>query len=111
MLAPEVEPVQLPGALGLLLDALLPHELERRAKRIETGSACQVAGCTRGPGCRLVPHHPTPYAQCGTTSLTDTVLLCESNHHDLHVGGKVLRLEDGRRLSPDGWLPPERAPS
>jgi hypothetical protein len=78
---------------------------ERRAKRIETGGTCQVAGCPRGPGSRLVPHHPTPYAQSGTTSLTDTVLLCHSNHHDLHTGHKVLRLEDGRRLGPDGWLP------
>ena len=80
---------------------------ERRAKRIETGSACQVAGCARGPGSRLVPHHPTPYATCGTTSLSDTVLLCETNHRDLHVGGTVLRLKDGRRLGPDGWLPPQ----
>ena len=77
---------------------------ERRAKRIETGGACEVAGCAGGPGCRLVPHHPTPYAECGTTSLSDTVLLCERNHRDLHVGGHVLRLKDGRRLGPDGWL-------
>jgi hypothetical protein len=77
---------------------------ERRAKRIETGGGCQVAGCARGPGCRLVPHHPTPFAECGTTSLSDTVLLCESNHRNLHVGRTVLRLKDGRRLGPDGWL-------
>ena len=77
---------------------------ERRVKRLETGGACEVAGCARGPGCRLVPHHPTPYAECGTTSLSDTVLLCERNHRDLHVGGHVLRLKDGRRLGPDGWL-------
>ena len=83
---------------------------ERRAKRLETGGTCQVAGCARGPGCRLVPHHPTPYAECGTTSLTDTVLLCDSNHHDLHTGNKVLRLKDGRRLGPHGWLPPEAPP-
>ncbi len=80
---------------------------ERRAKRIETGGACEVAGCARGPGHRLVPHHPTPYAECGRTSLSDTVLLCERNHRDLHVGRKALRLKDGRRLGPDGWLPPE----
>lgn len=80
---------------------------ERRAKRIETGGGCEVAGCARGPGCRLVPHHPTPFAECGTTSLSDTVLICESNHRDLHVGRRVLRLKDGRRLGPDGWLPEE----
>ena len=83
---------------------------ERRVKRLETGGMCEVAGCARGPGCRLVPHHPTPYAECGTTSLSDTVLLCESSHHDLHVGRQVLRLKDGRRLGPDGWLPPEDRP-
>ena len=80
---------------------------ERRAKRIETGGCCEVAGCARGPGCRLVPHHPTPFAESGTTSLSDSVLICESNHRDLHVGRTVLRLKDGRRLGPDGWLPPD----
>ena len=80
---------------------------ERRIKRLETGGSCQTAGCARGPGCRLVPHHPTPYAQCGTTSLSDTVLFCEQDHHALHVRGVVLRLKDGRRLGPDGWLPPD----
>jgi hypothetical protein len=81
---------------------LKPHE--RRAKRIETGGGCQGAGCTRGPGSRLVPHHPTPWAVCGTTSLTETVLLCDQSHHDLHSGGHVLRLRDGRLLGPDGWV-------
>ena len=84
---------------------------ERRIKRLETGGHCQVAGCARGPGCRLVPHHPTPYAISGTTSLEDSVLLCEQNHHDLHVHRRTLRLKDGRRLGPDGWItdrPPDR---
>jgi hypothetical protein len=35
----------------------------------------------------------------------DTVMLCESSHHDVHEGGKALRLKDGRLLSPDGWVP------
>ena len=83
---------------------------ERRAKRVETGGGCEVAGCARGPGCRLVPHHPTPFAECRTTSRSDTVLLCERNHRDLHVGRTVLRLKDGRRLGPDGWLPYEHDP-
>ena len=85
---------------------------ERRAKRIETGGHCQGAGCSRGPGSRLVPHHPTPWAVCGTTSLAETVLLCEQSHHDLHSGGHVLRLKDGRLLGPDGWVtdPREGAP-
>ena len=35
---------------------------------------------------------------------------CDSNHHDLHTGDTVLRLEDGRRLGPHGWLPSQPPP-
>ena len=76
---------------------------ERRAKRIETGGRCQVAGCRAGPGARLVPHHPDAWARTGRTSLADTVLLCDRNHHDLHSGGRTLRLRDGRWLDEHGW--------
>ena len=80
---------------------LKPHE--RRAKRIETGGTCQGSGCCRGPGSRLVPHHADPWAQSGTTSLSDSVLLCEQTHHQLHQG-RTIRLKDGRRLGPHGWV-------
>ena len=80
---------------------LKPHE--RRAKRIETGGRCQGAGCTRGPGHRLIPHHATPWASSGTTSLSDTVLLCEQTHHQLH-DGHTIGLKDGRHLGPHGWV-------
>jgi len=80
---------------------LKPHE--RRIKRLETGGRCQGAGCRRGPGDRLIPHHADPWARSGTTSLGQTVLLCEQTHHDLH-SGKTIRLKDGRRLGPHGWL-------
>ena len=76
---------------------------ERRAKQVETGGVCQGAGCARGPGLRLIPHHATPWGRCGTTSLKDTVLFCEQTHHDLHSGGKTILLKDGRWLGPDGW--------
>ena len=76
---------------------------ERRAKLIETGSRCQAAGCSRGPGHRLTPHHATPWAECGTTSLSDTVLFCEQTHHHLHTG-RTIRLKDGRWLGPRGWV-------
>ncbi len=59
---------------------------ERRAKHLETGGRCQGAGCHRGPGCRLIAHHADPWAQSHTTSLADTVLLCEQTHHHLHAG-------------------------
>ena len=78
---------------------------ERRTKAVETGGRCQGAGCTRGPGARLVPHHVTAWAASRTTSLADTVLLCEQTHHDLHAGGKAIRLKDGRWLGADGWRP------
>ncbi|MBK5306255.1 MAG: DUF222 domain-containing protein [Frankiaceae bacterium] len=81
-----------------------PHE--RRIKDIETGGICQAAGCHKGDqtGHRLIPHHATPYAICGTTSLDDTVLFCECTHHDLREGDKTIRLKDGRRLNAHGWV-------
>lgn len=77
--------------------------LERRAKHVEAGGQCQGAGCHRGPGAPLVPHHATPWAATGTTSLADTVLLCAQTHQQLH-SGKTVRLKDGRLLGPDGWI-------
>jgi hypothetical protein len=78
---------------------------ERRAKLMETGGVCQAAGCHPPPGTPLIPHHPDAYARSRTTSVHDTVMLCASSHHDVHEGGKTLRLKDGRLLSPDGWVP------
>ena len=77
---------------------------ERRVKRVETGGRCQGAGCTRGPDAVLVPHHVIAWAIVGTTSLVDTVMLCEQAHHDLHIGGKTLKLRDGRYIDPTGWV-------
>lgn len=81
-----------------------PHE--RRIKHLETGGICQGAGCSRGSptGDSLVPHHATPYAICKQTSLEDTVLLCPMSHDDVHVGGKTIRLKDGRYLNATGWV-------
>lgn len=79
---------------------------ERRLKTVETGGACQSAGCPRGPdsppGTRLVPHHPDAWAHTGTTSVGDTVMLCEQEHGWLHRGA-TLTLRDGRRLNARGW--------
>ena len=81
-----------------------PHE--RRIKQIETGGICQAAGCDKGlhSGHPLTPHHPTPYSIDPVTSLDDTVLLCEVSHSDVHVGGKTIRLKDGRLIGPHGWV-------
>ena len=81
---------------------------ERRVKRVETGGRCQGAGCPRGPDAALVPHHVIAWSLVGTTSLADTVMLCEQAHHDLHIGGKTLKLRDGRYVNAAGWVDPTR---
>jgi hypothetical protein len=77
---------------------------ERRAAHLQTGGRCQGAGCHRGPGCRLIPHHADPWAQCHTTSLADTVLLCEQTHppppHRPHHPAQRRPLARTRRLGP-----------
>jgi hypothetical protein len=78
---------------------------ERKAKVMETGGVCQAAGCHPPPGTPLIPHHPDPYSRSRSTSFRDSVMFCEKSHHDVHEGGKTLRLKDGRLLSPDGWVP------
>ena len=86
---------------------LKPHE--RRALQVQWGGRCAGAGCTSPPGTPLVPHHATPWHRTGTTSYRDTVPLCDTTHHDLHEGGRTIRLRDGRRLGPHGWTdPPDR---
>lgn len=80
---------------------------ERRALDSQTGGHCQGAGGRRSrhdPGAVLHPHHATPWATCRRTSLADTVQLCDSCHHHVHHGQRALRLKDGRRLGPHGWL-------
>ena len=78
---------------------------ERRAKQAETGGGCQATGCPGGPGRRLVPHHADPWWSSHTTSLSDTVLLCEGDHALLHHG-RTIRLKDGRQLNQHGWVQP-----
>lgn len=84
--------------------SIKPHE--RRIKDVETGGVCQAAGCYKGDqtGHRLIPHHVIPYAICGSTSLEDTVLVCEGTHHDVHDGDKTVRLKGGRVIGPLGWV-------
>ncbi len=80
---------------------------ERRALWTQTAGACQGAGCRRSsrvPGTVLHPHHANPWSRTGSTSLADTALVCDSCHAGVH-SGRVLRLKDGRRLGPDGWVP------
>lgn len=81
---------------------------ERRALHTQTRGNCQAGGCRRSsrqPGTVLHPHHANPWSLCGTTSLADTVLLCDSCHHQLHDRGRPIYLKNGRTLGPNGWLP------
>jgi len=80
--------------------------LERQAKHLETGHRCQGAGCPSPPGTPLVPHHPHAYALTGTTSLSDSAMLCNTDHTRVHQG-QTIKLRDGRLLGPHGWITPD----
>jgi len=80
--------------------------LERRAAAIEHRNRCAGIGrCRSGtdPTTELVPHHVRRYTDDGVTSLTDTVLVCDVLHRDLHEGQQRLRLRNGRYLTENGW--------
>jgi len=81
--------------------------LERRAAAIEHRNRCAGVGCCRGgtdPTTELVPHHLRRYADDGVTSLTDTILVCDVLHRDLHEGQQRVRLRNGRYLTENGWV-------
>jgi hypothetical protein len=64
------------------------------------------------PACassKTANRHGTAYAICGTTSLDDTVMVCEITHHDIHAGGKTIRLKDSRRINATGWITEQAA--
>lgn len=84
---------------------------ERRALEHRARYRCQRAGCGR-PARRCVPHHVEPWALGGSSTLANTVLLCEACHHALHDGRRSLELTDGSRIGPRGWVrpPPDRPP-
>lgn len=79
---------------------------ERRALHAQTGGICGASGCPRSaaqPGAVMHPHHVTACASTGATSLSETALLCDTDHAYVHQG-LVIALRDGRRLGPDGWV-------
>ena len=82
---------------------------ERLAVATRWGHRCAEAGCPSPPGTTLIPHHATPWHQTGTTSLADTVPVCQLTHDHLHVRGRTITLRDGRRLDEQGWLDDGRA--
>ncbi len=49
-------------------------------------------------GMVLRPLHACRWANDGSTSLDETLPVCHTLHHDLHEGGKTVRLRDSRYL-------------
>ncbi|HEU0102156.1 MAG TPA: hypothetical protein VFR07_07510 [Mycobacteriales bacterium] len=73
---------------------------ERRALRAQWGPTCAVLGCA---STRTVPHHVEPWWLSRRTRLRDLLPVCEHHHHDVHEGGRTLRLRDGRLINFTGW--------
>ena len=78
-------------------------ERERRAMLARWGGTCATDGCGR-PG--VVPHHAEPWWLTRRTRLEDLVPYCDGCHHDLHEGGKTIKLRNGRWVGPTGWTDP-----
>ena len=76
---------------------------ERRALPAQWGGTCATDGCGR-PG--VVPHHAGPWWLTRRTRLRDLVPYCDGCQHDLHEGGKTLKLRNGRWIGPTGWTSP-----
>jgi hypothetical protein len=51
-----------------------------------------------------VPHHVRKHAVFGTTSLGESLLVCDTLHNDIHLGRRPIRLRDGRLITEDGYL-------
>jgi hypothetical protein len=60
-------------------------------------TAARVQYDNRCPGISCCP---------GQTSLSTTLLPCPTLHQDIHLGGRPIRLRDGRLITEDGYLTP-----
>ncbi len=76
---------------------------QRRALRAAWGPHCAVRGCT---ATATVPHHVIPFHLSHETVLRDLAPLCDSCHHDIHEGRRVVQLRDGRLIDDTGWAAP-----
>jgi hypothetical protein len=82
----------------------------RRAVIVRDGG-CRFPGCDRPPGwCDA--HHVTHWADGGTTSLENLMLLCRRHHRLIHQRGFGVTVVDGRPAfsRPDGAMLPDRGP-
>jgi hypothetical protein len=88
---------------------VIPSHL-RRAVMLRDGR-CQFPGCKRPPvWCDV--HHVRHWADGGSTSLCNLILLCRSHHRLVHEGGFGLELVDTKPVfsRPDGSILEDRAP-
>ena len=69
---------------------------------------CWIQGCTE-PVQRTEAHHAQPFSEGGTTSPTNSVLLCSrrGGHHDQIHHGTPRQTRHGRWLGPHGYLDPD----
>lgn len=74
---------------------------ERRALEAQWGG-CAIDGCNQ-PYARTRPHHVIPWWLSKITRLKDLIPACDTHHHDIHEGARILRLRDGRHINPTGW--------
>jgi hypothetical protein len=80
---------------------------ERTALQVQSDNRCAAVECCSGtpdPLQRLVPHHVRRYADDGITSMEESLLLCDTAHHDIHTGKRKLHLRDGRTVDESGWI-------
>ena len=102
------------GSTGQTLDVgrqrrLITGPLRRALVLRDRG--CAFPGCDRPPRwCDA--HHIHHWADGGTTSLTNAVLLCGHHHRHLHHSDWTVRLGgDGHpEFIPPAWLDPDQLP-
>ncbi|MGC4834349.1 DUF222 domain-containing protein [Micromonospora vinacea] len=102
------------GSAGQTLDVgrqrrLITGPLRRALVLRDRG--CAFPGCDRPPRwCDA--HHIQHWADGGSTSLTNAVLLCAHHHRHVHRGEWTVRLgDDGHpEFAPPAWLDPDRLP-
>ncbi|MGE0791566.1 MAG: DUF222 domain-containing protein [Sandaracinaceae bacterium] len=101
-----------------------PLDVGRRARTIPPAlfralvlrdKGCAFPGCTHD---RFIDaHHIEHWANGGETKKRNLVCLCTFHHHLVHEGGFRVAVDDtgraaffdprGRRLEPNGWIPPQ----
>jgi hypothetical protein len=88
---------------------------ELKALLAQNDFRCVGTDCCEGlpdPLRPLIPHHIERFADNGTTCLTETALICDVFHDDIHVGKRTVQLRDGRWINESGIVPnPHDQPS